>query len=118
MGRAAGRIGVADAGSVKTLGIALREGNDGGFVSTSTLGSGGRQGSIGVSSPESVPVACGGIRTSARFASGAAFGDRLKAAAQGAVTPMAAGDDFRLCVGKCVDPHGVSAGTLGLVETV
>lgn len=115
--RAAGRVGVAAAGSLKTLGVAVTDGiNPEAFTSEPTTVAGVP--TIDAAQRQNnVVVADSGIEVPVTYAAAAAFGDRLQAAAAGAVTPMAAAADCRLLVGTCTEPLGVALGAVGLVLT-
>ena len=116
--RAAGRVGVAAAGSFKTLGIAVTDGiNPEAFTTDPVTVAGGIPTLDASQRQSNVVVADSGIEVPATYAVAAAFGDRLQAAAAGAVTPMAAAADGRLEVGTCTESLGVVAGAVGLVRT-
>ncbi|MFW6776079.1 hypothetical protein ACOACO_17480 [Nocardioides sp. CPCC 205120] len=115
--RAAGRIGPAGAGSVKTLGVAVTDAINPEGIATEPTIANGRTVLNAAPLPTVVAVADSGIEVPVKYAAAAAFGDRLKAAAAGAVTPMLAEDDPRSYVGKCTQPAGVAAGSIGLVTT-
>lgn len=116
--RAAGRIGVAAAGSVKHLGVALTDAQSpDAFVGTPTVVD-GRPVLNAAPLPPLVAVAYGGIEVPVVYAAAAAFGDRLVAAALGRVTPAAATPDARTIVGTCTEPNGVTAaGAVALMRT-
>lgn len=115
--RDAGRVGVAAAGSFKTLGVAVTDGiNPEAFTTDPTI-VGGIPTLDAAQRQSNVVVADSGIEVPVTYAAAAAFGDRLQAAAAGTVTPMAAGADCRLEVGTCTEPLGVTQGAVGLVRT-
>lgn len=103
-----GRVKVAAAGSAKVLGVALTDAlapeDSPGADTTDALG---RTVVAAVPVPTVVAVAYGGTEVKVTYAADAAFGDRLIAAADGAVAPAAAGADPRTIVGICTEPAGV-----------
>lgn len=115
--RAASRIGVAGAGSVKTLGVAINDAINPEGITTEPVIANGRSVLNAAPLATVVSVVDSGIEVPVKYAAPAAFGDRLKAAAAGTVTPMAAGDDARVYVGKCTQPAGVAGGSTGLMTT-
>lgn len=105
-GRAAGKVGVAAAGSAKVVGVALNDAvatlvTDpvGGVLNTAPTGT-----RVNVSNRDEVPVT---------YVAAADFGDALVAAAGGKVTPAGATPDARTIVGRCTEPDGVAAGAVG-----
>lgn len=115
--RAAGRIGVAAAGSVKHLGVALTDAINPEAVSTTSTLVNGRQQLTAVVLPVVVAVAYSGIEVPVTYAAAAAFGDKLICAALGQVTPAGATPDARTIIGTCTAPAGVAAGAVGLMRT-
>jgi hypothetical protein len=116
--RANGRVGVAGAGSLKTLGIAVTDGiNPEARVTATTTGADGRPVLNAAPLPNIVTTADSGISVPCTYANAAAFGDRLKAAANGQVTPLVTNDDPRMTVGICDEPLGVAQGAIGLTRT-
>lgn len=115
--RAASRVGVAAAGSFKTLGVAVTDGINPEALTTTPATVNGVTVLDAAQRPDHVVVAYRGAEVPVTYAAAAAFGDRLKAAAAGAVTPMAANDDCRLEVGTCTEPAGVAAAGVGLMRT-
>lgn len=116
--RGSSRVGVAAAGSVAVLGIAVTDGiNPEAFVSTPA---GSNPPVLNAAQlPNHVTVARSGIEVyGVTYAAAAAFGARLKAAANGQVTPMASTDDPRMLCAICVEPAGVALGATGLTRTV
>jgi len=117
--RDGGRIGVAAAGSVRVLGVAVTDAvapED--LVLTPTV-VGGRSVLNAAPLPTTVAVAYGGIEVPVVYAAAAAFGDLLIAAAAGRVTPAGATPDARTIIGRCTAPEGVSgAGVVGLMRTL
>lgn len=68
--------------------------------------------------PTIVSVADCGIEVDGvTFLAAAKFGDPLVGAANGQVTPAAAGADGATVVGRCTQPGGVAAGQTGRVRT-
>lgn len=107
-GRAASKIGVAAAGSMKVLGVATKD-----AIPTSTdqniAGAGTNM------NPKGPHVAVDhGKVFKLKYAAAANFGDVLISAADGQVTPAGADPDARTIVGRCTDPAGVASGALGL----
>lgn len=110
--RAASKIGVAGAGSAKCLGIARGDALPAGTAqdSTDVFGNPVIQTSpvnqyVTVSRAECYRV---------KYAAAASFGDLLKTAALGQVTPWVSGTDAAgLIIGRCVEPAGVALGALG-----
>ncbi|WJJ10813.1 hypothetical protein P9990_19870 [Prescottella equi] len=115
--RAAGRIGVAAAGSVKVLGVALTDAQSPdapqGGTTTDAIG---RPIANAMGIPTCVAVAYGPVEVQVSYAAAANFGDRLIAAAGGKVTPAAVDADARTIVGICTEPAGVVANKSGLVR--
>lgn len=121
-----GRVAVAGAGSVKVLGVALGDAIAPEDVVTAPAGTPPTL--AAVPQATTVAVAYGGAEVPVTYAADAAFGDRLVAAASGTVTPFtgfAAGQDqanvdFRLIVGICTEPAGVtvSSQAVGLMRTL
>lgn len=98
-----GGAGPAAAGSVRVLGVAINDAVPAlvtdpvnGVLDTAPTGT-----RVGVAKNVEVPVT---------YAAAAAFGDKLIAAANGAVTPAGAAPDARTIVGECVEVGGVAAG--------
>ncbi|WP_431231522.1 hypothetical protein ACQ856_18340 [Mycolicibacterium psychrotolerans] len=117
---APGRIQLAGAASVRTLGVALTD-----CIAPEDLQTGpvidgsGRPVTAMYALPVNTAVADGGIEVKVEYAADAVFGDRLVAAANGKVTPAGATPDARTIVGKCTEPLGVTVATnaFGLMET-
>ena len=114
-GRAASQIGVAGADSTKVLGVAIDD-----AVPTSAFQAEPVGGVLNANpKPNRAGLAYGGDEVPVTYAAAAAFGDKLKAAAAGQVTPMLAADDPRLWCGTCTQPEGVAAAdTVALMRTV
>lgn len=113
--RAASVVGVAAAGSAKCIGVARTDAQPSSVSPTGTTVYGAP--SIDVSiPPDKVAVASEGYYQ-LTYVAAAAFGDRLKCAALGKVTPwITATDSAALIVGVCMEPAGVSAAALGLTK--
>ena len=115
--RTGGRIGVAAAGSVKVLGVALTDAlapED--FPEANGVDTFGRTVVSAVPVPTTVAVAYSGTEVKAKYSAAAVFGDRLVAAADGTVAPAAVTPDARMIVGVCTDPAGVAADATGLIR--
>lgn len=116
-GRAASRIGVAAAGSVKVLGVALTDAINPEAVVTTPVTTAGRPVLNAAAFPVRVAVAYAGDEVKVTYTAAAAFGDALQAAALGQVTPVTvATADARSIVGRCTEPAGVAAGAVGLMR--
>lgn len=116
--RAASRIGVAAAGSVKVLGVALTDAINPEAISDEPTVVNGREVLTAAILPVVVAVAHSGDEVPVKYAADAAFGQKLIAAAAGQVTPAGATPDARTIVGTCTEPAGVLAGAVGLMRTV
>ncbi len=115
--RAAGRIGVAAAGSLKVLGVAVTDATSPELIVTEPTTVSGRSVLNTALLPVNVGVAYGGIEVPVTFSGAAAFGDRLVATANGQVGPAGATPDARTIVGVCTAPAGVAAAAVGLMRT-
>lgn len=116
--RAASRVGVAAAGSVKVLGVALNDAIGPELLVTTPTTVNGHSVLNAVVLPTAVAVADSGIEVPVIYAAAAAFGDKLIAAALGKVTPAGATPDARTIVGTCTEPAGISgADIVGLMRT-
>jgi len=114
--RTGGRIGVAAAGSVKVLGVALTDAQPPElFTGAATLVN-GRPVLTAAVLPQVVGVAYAGDEVKVSYSGTAAFGDKLVATATGKVAPAAATPDARSIVGVCTEPAGVNAGATGLMR--
>lgn len=110
--RAGGVVGVAAAGSVTVVGVGLTDAQPPAELQTGPV-----NGVLNASPlPDKVAVAYAGIETLVVYAGAAAFGDRLVAAAAGAVDVAAEESDPRAIVGICTAPAGVAAGKTGLAR--
>ncbi len=116
--RAAGRIGVAAAGSLKVLGVAVTDATSPELTVTEPTTVNGRSVLNAALLPVNVGVAYGGIEVPVTFSGAAAFGDRLVATANGQVGPAGATPDARTIVGVCTAPAGVAAAAVGLMRTI
>ncbi|MCZ1075081.1 hypothetical protein [Rhodococcus sp. A5(2022)] len=115
--RAAGRIGVAAAGSTKVLGVALTDAqNPEAEVTAPTTGPDGRPVLNTAQLPTRVTVAYSGTEVKVTYSAAATFGDKLVATAAGKVGPAAATPDARTIVGICTEPAGVAANGVGLMR--
>lgn len=113
-----GNIAPAGAGSTKVLGVAIND-----AVPASSFEEGPVNGVLNAApKPNRAALAYGGDEVPVTYAANAAFGDKLKAAAAGAVTPFVSGTDTdpALVVGICTEPGGVVVATkaVGLMRTV
>lgn len=115
--RAAGRIGVAAAGSVKVLGVAVTDAQSPDAITGDPAIVNGRPVLNTAILPPKVAVAYSGIEVPVTYVAAAAFGDKLVAAAAGKVTPAGATPDARTIVGTCTEPLGVAIGAVGLMRT-
>lgn len=122
--RPAGRIGVAAAGSVHVLGVALTDAQSPDAFQANPVIINGRPVLNAAILPHVVGVAFAGIEVPVTYAVAALFGDRLVAAANGQVTPAPTGTatapttpDARTIVGICTAPAGVAAGAVDLMRT-
>ena len=114
--RAAGRIGVAAAGSVRWLGVALTDATSPELIVTAPTTVNGRPVLTAALLPTNVAVAYSGEETPVIYSAAAVFGDALVVTANGQVAPAGAAPDARTIVGKCTAPNGVAAGGTGLMR--
>lgn len=124
--RAASRIGVAADASVKVLGVALTDAVNPEAITGEPTIVQGREVLTAALLPTRVAVAHSGDEVPVTYATAAAFGDKLAAAALGqarvwrAVDPDGAGaltaDPASAIVGTCTAPAGVAAGAVGLMR--
>ncbi|MGZ9830217.1 hypothetical protein ACXYTP_25215 [Tsukamurella ocularis] len=115
--RAAGRIGVAAAGSLKVLGVALTDAvapED--FPPANGTDALGRPVVSAVPIPTKVAVAYAGTEVKVKYSAAATFGDKLVATASGTVAPAGATPDARTIVGVCTETAGVAANATGLIR--
>lgn len=102
-GRAAGvGAGVAAAGSVKVLGVALND-------AVATLITDAVNGVLDLAPTGTRVNVAKGVEVPVKYAAAAAFGDKLVAASNGRVTPAGATPDARTIVGECTEVNGVAA---------
>lgn len=113
-GRAAGKIGVAAAGSFKCLGIATKDARP--AASGASTDADGFPVQSLVEITDKVALGGGGAVYPVTYAVAAAFGDLLICAANGQVAPAGAAADVRTIIGKCVEPNGVLIGAVGLAK--
>lgn len=98
-------VGVAAAGSSLVVGVAL-----GAATPSDTVQATG----LVYTLPQAVAVAMEGIVPGVTYAASATFGQLLKAAASGQVTPFVSGTDaVEKIVGRCWEPAGVSSAGVG-----
>lgn len=115
--RAAGRVGVAAAGSVRVLGVALTDGINPEQVLATPTTVNGRPLLNAAAFPTRIPVAYAGDEVRVTYSAAAAFGDLLVVGATaGQVAPAGATPDARTIVGRCTEPAGVAAGAVGLLR--
>lgn len=100
-----GRVKPATAGATTVLGVALEDGAP--VASQTAL-------NYSIARPE-IAVAYAPIDIRVTYAAAAAFGQKLKAAASGAVTPWVTGTDTapEQIVGICTEPAGVASAGVG-----
>lgn len=116
--RAAGRVGVAAAGSLKVLGVAVTDATSPDLlVLTPVVDSSGRPLLNAAPFPPLVPVVYAGDEALVTYSAAAAFGDLLVATAAGQVATAGATPDARTIVGRCTEPLGVAVGAVGLMRT-
>lgn len=116
IGGSGGPIGVAGAGSLLVLGVALTDAQPPSAVVTTPTVVNGRPVLNAAVLPTSVAVADSGIEVPVTYAAAAVFGQKLIAAANGQVTVAPAGVDPRAIVGSCTQPAGATAGAVGLMK--
>ncbi|XBB66857.1 hypothetical protein ABFU82_22535 [Nocardioides sp. WV_118_6] len=107
--RAATKVGVAAANSTKVLGVAIAD-----AVPTSAFNPEPVNGVLNAAPlPHRVGLAKSGDEVPVTYAADATFGQKLKAAAAGKVTPFVSGTDTdpALIVGTCTEPAGVTIAT-------
>lgn len=116
--RASGRVGVAAAGSLKVLGVAVTDATSPDLlVLTPVVDASGRPVLNAAPFPPLVPVAYGGDEVLVTYSAAAAFGDNLVSTANGQVAPSGATPDARTIVGRCTEPLGVASAAVGLMRT-
>lgn len=97
-----GSAGVAAAGSVKVLGVAIND-------AVATLVTDPVGGVLDTAPTGTRVLVAKGLEVPVKYAAPAAFGDKLIAASLGRVTPAGATPDARTIVGECTTVGGVSA---------
>lgn len=114
-GRAASKVGVAAAASKRVLGVAI-----GDAVPASSFNAAPVNGVLNAMPlPNRVGLASRGDEVPVKYAAVATFGQKLKAASAGRVTPFVDGDDAQLLVGKCIEPAGVTVvDAIGFMEVL
>lgn len=121
-GRAASKIGVAAAASVRVLGVALTDAAPKGpdYVVPTQPGGAGTQWNLssGRLLPAHTAVAYAGTEVTVKFTANANFGDALVITGPGTVGPAGATPDARTIVARCTEPGGVVFATkpYGLVR--
>lgn len=115
--RAGGLIAHARPGSLNALGVAATDGTTPDSHRTTTLDVSGVPTATATYLRTRVELIHNGREVEVTYAAAAAFGDKLKAATDGDVTPMQPGDDPRALVGTCTQPRGVPAGAKGWMGT-
>lgn len=100
-------VKVSGAASKLAIGVAIRDAAPAGTTSPTDA----------AAKPPNTTVARRGMVVPCTFAAASSFGDRLKTAATGKVTPIATGDSPELIVGINADPYGhVAATATGYVQ--
>lgn len=101
-----GKVKPAGAGAVNCLGVALTDAQPAGSAPTNP---------INTNWPDAFTSLADDVDVRVTYAASANYGDRLKAAASGQVTPWVAGTDtdYRLIIGRCTEPAGVTSGAVG-----
>lgn len=107
--RAAGKVGVAAAASVKVLGVATTDASP--TPPGSTTDTWGNPVISMVPIDQYTAVGGNGQIYPVTYSANAAFGDKLVATANGTVAPAAAAPDARTIVGECREPAGVVIAT-------
>ena len=110
--RAAGKVGVAGAGSLVVLGVAQQDALPASTNQDTTDAFGETVVNLNIIGSR-VDVDRGKYYT-LKYAANASFGQKVIAAALGQVTPAGATPDARTIVGVCWEPAGVVSGALGL----
>jgi hypothetical protein len=111
---ATGGVQPAGAGSVKVLGVAQKDGFGAGAITAQTVDEVGQPfvTAASATAPTQVTAEKGSFKVT--YASNAAFGDSLKAAANGQVTKWVVGTDTDrgTIVGYCNEVAGVTSGAV------
>lgn len=119
IGASGGLVGVAGAGSLRVVGVALIDATTTALATAAAVPVtvNGRQQLAAYPQATAVSVAYSGDEVPVVYAAAASFGQKLIAAANGQVTPAGATPDARSIVGTCTNPGGVAAGaTVGLMR--
>lgn len=112
-------VGVAGADSVKVLGVALLDTiPEAAVVTEPSIDAFGTANLLAATQNIRCAVAYAPDEVPVKYAAQAAFGDRLKVAAAGTVTPAGSTADPRTIVAICTQPGGVAAGARGLARLV
>lgn len=112
-------IGVAGAGSVKCLGVALLDTiPDAAVVTEPTVDNFGTANLLVATQNTRCSVANAPAEVPVKYSANAAFGDRLVVTAAGTVAPAGANPDARTIVAICAQPGGVLSGAKGLTRLV
>lgn len=112
-----GRIQPAGAASIRTVGVALTDGMAPEDVNTAaTLNAFGRPVIVAVPVPTAVAVAYDATEVYVTASAAVLPGQRVICAANGQVTPAAAGPAADQVVGICTDPAGIAAAAIGRVR--
>jgi hypothetical protein len=108
------RVGVAAAGSLVVLGVAIQD-----AITPEAFTSAPVSGVLNeAQNPTRVGLAYGGDEAPVTYAANTTFGQKLIAAAAGKVTPAGATPDARTIVGTCAEEAGVLANAVGLMRTI
>lgn len=115
-----GVVQVAGAGSLAVLGVAEHNAQGGPDVTTSGSGAGLDYYTLNTAAggPYGNQLTVGVGHYNVNYAAAATFGQLLKAAANGAVTPWVSGTDTNanLIVGRCTQPGGVASAGVALAR--
>lgn len=111
-------VGVAAAGSLKVVGVALTDATTPALAAAAALPAtvAGRPQIAAYYQAVVVPVAYSGDEVPVTYTNAADFGDALVATAGGQVGKAGATPDARSVVGRCTNPGGVAAGAVGLMR--
>jgi len=101
-----GKVKPSVGGDTTVLGVALTDAQPAGSAPTNPINTAWPDPYTSVADDVDIPVT---------YAAAATYGQRLKAAANGQVTPWvsASDTDYRLIIGRCTQPAGVAAGAVG-----
>lgn len=113
-----GNVGVAAAGSLKVVGVALQDAvavANQAAMQTGVTGYGGAL--IDAFVPTEVVAICNEGQVRVTYTLAANFGDQLiVGTVAGQASPAGATPDARTVIGWCAEPGGVSAGAVGLMK--